>query len=84
MSQWLLLLCLLNVLTEHAGGRRALYAGLTPTLIRAFPANAAQWLAWELSKRCSPSQYAYAAYLHESLELCSVVSCADAGSCSPS
>lgn len=33
------------------GGRRTLYAGLTPTLIRAFPANAAQWLAWELSKR---------------------------------
>lgn len=34
------------------GGRRTLYAGLTPTLVRAFPANAAQWLAWELSKRC--------------------------------
>ncbi|KAI7838108.1 hypothetical protein COHA_008116 [Chlorella ohadii] len=29
-------------------GLRALYAGLSPTLIRAFPANAAQWLAWEL------------------------------------
>ena len=34
-----------------AGGRRVLYAGLTPTLVRAFPANAAQWLAWELSRR---------------------------------
>ncbi|KAL3133207.1 hypothetical protein ABBQ38_007095 [Trebouxia sp. C0009 RCD-2024] len=33
------------------GGRRTLYAGLVPTLIRAFPANAAQWLAWELSRR---------------------------------
>jgi hypothetical protein len=31
-----------------AGGVRALYAGLSPTLARAFPANAAQWLAWEL------------------------------------
>lgn len=30
------------------GGVKALYAGLSPTLIRAFPANAAQWLAWEL------------------------------------
>lgn len=35
----------------HNGGRHTLYAGLTPTLIRAFPANAAQWLAWELSRR---------------------------------
>ena len=33
------------------GGRRALYAGLTPTLLRAFPANAAQWLAWEFAIR---------------------------------
>ena len=33
------------------GGRRALYAGLTPTLLRAFPANAAQWLAWECAVR---------------------------------
>lgn len=32
----------------HAGGVRSLYAGLTPTLIRAFPANAAQWLAYEV------------------------------------
>lgn len=31
-----------------AGGLKTLYAGLSPTLIRAFPANAAQWLAWEL------------------------------------
>ena len=37
----------------NVGGRRTLYAGLTPTLIRAFPANAAQWLAWELSRRYS-------------------------------
>jgi hypothetical protein len=34
-----------------AGGVQALYAGLTPTLARAFPANAAQWLAWELCLR---------------------------------
>jgi hypothetical protein len=30
------------------GGARALWSGLTPTLVRAFPANAAQWLAYEL------------------------------------
>ena len=35
-------------LSPPAGGVKALYAGLSPTLIRAFPANAAQWLAWEL------------------------------------
>jgi len=34
-------------LLHREGGRRALYAGLTPTLLRAFPANACQWLAWE-------------------------------------
>ena len=33
------------------GGRRALYAGLAPTLVRAAPANAAQWLTWELCVR---------------------------------
>lgn len=34
----------------HAeGGLRSLYSGLAPTMLRAFPANAAQWLAWELS-----------------------------------
>lgn len=33
------------------GGVRGLYAGLTPTLVRAFPANACQWLAWELFMR---------------------------------
>lgn len=26
-----------------------LYSGLAPTLVRAFPANAAQWLAWEVA-----------------------------------
>ncbi len=26
-----------------------LYSGLVPTLVRAFPANAAQWLVWELA-----------------------------------
>lgn len=31
------------------GGAGALYSGLGPTLARAFPANAAQWLAWELA-----------------------------------
>lgn len=30
------------------GGARALWSGLAPTLARAFPANAAQWLAYEL------------------------------------
>ncbi|KAL4424570.1 hypothetical protein ABPG77_009154 [Micractinium sp. CCAP 211/92] len=33
---------------RREGGLGGLYAGLTPTLVRAFPANAAQWLAWEL------------------------------------
>jgi hypothetical protein len=33
------------------GGVASLYAGLTPTLIRAYPANACQWLAWELVMR---------------------------------
>ena len=35
-------------LLYKTGGRKSLYAGLTPTLIRAAPANAAQWLVWEL------------------------------------
>jgi len=29
----------------------ALWAGLTPTLVRAAPANACQWLAWEVAMR---------------------------------
>lgn len=33
------------------GGRRSLWAGLPPTLLRAFPANACQWLAWEMAMR---------------------------------
>lgn len=33
------------------GGIRSMYAGFTPTLVRAFPANACQWLAWELAMR---------------------------------
>jgi len=33
------------------GGPRRLYAGLLPTLVRAFPANACQWLAWEAALR---------------------------------
>ncbi|CAL5229862.1 g13273 [Coccomyxa viridis] len=33
------------------GGLGTLYAGIRPTLIRAFPANAAQWLAWEIAMR---------------------------------
>mmetsp|Transcript_12509 Transcript_12509/g.27629 ORF Transcript_12509/g.27629 Transcript_12509/m.27629 type:complete len:82 (-) Transcript_12509:136-381(-) len=32
-------------------GWRALYSGLTPTLVRAFPANAALFLGVEMSKR---------------------------------
>lgn len=31
------------------GGVRALWAGLAPTVVRAAPANAAQWLAYELA-----------------------------------
>lgn len=30
------------------GRLKALYSGLLPTIVRAFPANAAQWLVWEL------------------------------------
>ena len=37
------------------GRWRRLYAGLTPTLIRAAPANAAQWLMWELCMGASTS-----------------------------
>uniref|UniRef100_A0A383W3J7 Mitochondrial carrier protein n=1 Tax=Tetradesmus obliquus TaxID=3088 RepID=A0A383W3J7_TETOB len=33
------------------GGRRSLWAGLAPTVARAFPANACQWLAWEVAMR---------------------------------
>ncbi|CAL8469238.1 g8779 [Coccomyxa elongata] len=36
---------------HREGGAAALYAGIRPTLIRAFPANAAQWLVWECSMR---------------------------------
>ena len=35
-------------LLHREGGLRSLYAGLMPTMIRAAPANAAQWLTWEL------------------------------------
>ncbi len=35
-------------LLYRRGGWHSLYAGLTPTLIRAFPANACQWLTWEV------------------------------------
>ena len=38
-------------LLRAEGGIRAMYSGFTPTLIRAFPANAAQWLTWELAFR---------------------------------
>ena len=35
--------------TARERGFRGLYAGAWPTLLRAFPANAAQFLAWELA-----------------------------------
>jgi hypothetical protein len=35
--------------TARERGWRGLYAGAWPTLLRAFPANAAQFLAWELA-----------------------------------
>ena len=38
-------------LLNAEGGIRKMYSGFTPTLIRAFPANAAQWLTWELAVR---------------------------------
>jgi hypothetical protein len=34
------------------GGRHTLWSGLGPTLTRAFPANAAQWLVWEMTAMC--------------------------------
>lgn len=33
------------------GGLRCWWGGLVPTLLRAFPANAAQWIAWEAAQR---------------------------------
>ncbi|GIL88725.1 hypothetical protein Vretimale_17297 [Volvox reticuliferus] len=39
------------VMLWREGGLASLYAGLTPTLVRAFPANACQWLAWEVVMR---------------------------------
>ena len=39
------------MILHGAGGRKVLYTGIRPTLIRAFPANAAQWLAWEITLR---------------------------------
>jgi hypothetical protein len=36
------------------GGRRRLWAGYGPTLSRALPANACQWLAWEAAMRHLP------------------------------
>jgi hypothetical protein len=35
--------------TFRERGFRGLYAGAWPTLLREFPANAAQFLAWELA-----------------------------------
>lgn len=32
-----------------SGGLQGLWAGLWPTMLRAFPANAAQWVVWEVS-----------------------------------
>jgi hypothetical protein len=43
------LLCPLQIRKES--GLSGLYAGLSPTLIRAFPANAAAIVAWELAAR---------------------------------
>jgi hypothetical protein len=36
------------------GGRKRLWAGYTPTIARAIPANACQWLAWEFAMRNLP------------------------------
>lgn len=36
------------------GGVRGVYGGLAPTLLRAFPANACQWLAWEFAMNILP------------------------------
>jgi len=38
-----------RLITER--GFRGLYRGASPVIARAFPANAAQWLAWEFSSR---------------------------------
>jgi solute carrier family 25 carnitine/acylcarnitine transporter 20/29 len=42
-----------RALAATGGGVRGFYAGLGPVLARAAPANAAQWLAWELAVRWS-------------------------------
>lgn len=39
--------------TARERGWRGLYAGAWPTLLRAFPANAAQFLAWELASQAA-------------------------------
>ena len=33
----------------NESGVRALWRGVVPAMLRAFPANAAQWLAWEMA-----------------------------------
>jgi hypothetical protein len=43
-----------RLITER--GFRGLYRGASPVIARAFPANAAQWLAWEFSSRALRSR----------------------------
>jgi len=38
-------------------GVRALYSGLTPTMIRTFPANGALFLGYELSRKLMMKQF---------------------------
>ena len=38
-------------------GYRGFYAGLMPVMLRAFPANACQWLTWELVMRYVDPDY---------------------------
>ena len=46
----------LIVRTARERGWRGLYSGAWPTLLRAFPANAAQFLAWELACQAAGSR----------------------------
>ena len=40
-----------EVQAHASGGVRCLWAGLWPTIVRAFPANAMQWLVYEYALR---------------------------------
>lgn len=46
-----------SLITFYLLGITALYSGLKPTMIRAFPANGALFLAYEYSRKLMMSQF---------------------------